>query len=229
MNIVSIRQPGYLPYVGFFKKIQSCNFFVYLDDVQYERSDWDNRNQIKTSDGSLFLTVPVYNKFGQKLNEVQIVSTQDWQKKHLEAIKNNYQKSPYFTTYWDDVSSIISKKWDKLIDLNLELIEYFKLKLNLRTKSIRSSELNISESGSEKLLKICQKLSATTYLSGELGKNYLNEKIFKENNINVIYEKFEHPIYRQRFNDFIPNMSILDLLFNEDEKSKNIIQNCRNY
>lgn len=228
MTMVSIRQPGYLPYVGFFKKIQSCDIFVYLDDVQYERGDWDNRNQIKTSDGSLFLTVPIHNKLGQKLKDAKIVSTHDWQKKHLEGIKNNYQRCDYFSTYWDDVSSIISNNWEKLIDLNLELIEYFNKKLDLQTKTVRSSSFDISNSGSEKLLKICQKLNASIYLSGELGKNYLDEDLFNQNNIDVIFEKFQHPVYTQRFDDFIPNMTILDLLFNEGENSKKIIQDSKN-
>ena len=229
MTIVCIRQPGYLPYIGFFKKIQSCDIFVYLDDVQYERSGWDNRNKIKTSDGSLFLTVPIFNKLNQTLNLVRIVNNENWQKKHLIAIENNYCKSSFFSSYWNDVSLIISKKHDKLIDLNLELIEYFKHQLDLDTKCVNSSSLNILEAGSEKLLKICQKLNAKEYLSGELGKNYLDEKIFIQNDINVIYEKFVHPIYSQRFDEFIPNMSILDLLFNEGEKSKKILENCKNY
>jgi len=228
-NIICIRQPGYLPYIGFFKKIQSSDVFVYLDDVQYERGDWDNRNKIKTSEGSLMLTVPVYNKFNEKLNEVKIVNTENWQKKHLVAIHNNYHKSSFFGSYWKDISQIFTKKYEKLIDLNVELIEYFKHQLGLDTECVNSSTLNISEKGSEKLLKICQKLDAKIYLSGELGKNYLNEYIFLKNNINIIYEKFEHPIYLQRYNNFIPNLSVIDILFNEGEKSKKILENCKNY
>ena len=87
MKSITIRQPGYLPYIGFFKKIQSSDEFVYLDDVQYERGDWDNRNRIRTRTGITWLTVPVYNKFQQNLNQVIITNKENWSKKHIKTIE----------------------------------------------------------------------------------------------------------------------------------------------
>ena len=228
MTIISIRQPGYFPYLGFFKKIQFCDIFVYLDDVQYERGDWDNRNKIKTSDGSMRLTVPVYNKSGQKLNEVQISYDTNWNIKHIKAIELNYQKTPYFSNYWDPIKKILEKKWSKLIDLNLALIEFINQELNITTKIIRSSNLKIDSVSSKRLVDICKKLDSTTYLSGEMGVDYLVEEIFQKENIKVIYEKFEHPTYSQIHGSFIPNLSIIDLLFNEGEKSKDILHRSKN-
>jgi len=228
MTIISIRQPGYLPYIGFFKKIQSCNVFVYLDDVQYERGDWDNRNKIKTSDGPIWLTVPVYNKSGQKLNEVQISYDTHWNIKHIKAIELNYQKTPYFSDYWDSLKNILEKKWSKLIELNLALIEYVNEKLEITTKTIRASDLKINSVGSQRLVDICKKLKGSTYLSGEMGKDYLDEKLFHKENIQVIYEKFQHPTYSQIHGTFMPNLSIIDLLFNEGEKSKDILLKSKN-
>lgn len=228
MTMISIRQPGYFPYIGFFKKIQSCNIFVYLDDVQYERGDWDNRNKIKTSNGSMWLTVPVYNKSGQKLNEVQISYDTNWNIKHIKAIELNYQKTLYFSNYWDSLKNILEKKWSKLIELNLALIEYVNQVLDINTQTIRSSDLKINSVGSQRLVDICKKLKGSTYLSGEMGKNYLDEKIFHKENIKVIYEKFQHPTYSQIHGSFIPNLSILDLLFNEGEKSKDILLKSKN-
>jgi len=228
MTIISIRQPGYFPYLGFFKKIQFCDIFVYLDDVQYERGDWDNRNKIKTSDGSMRLTVPVYNKSGQKLNEVQISYDTNWNIKHIKAIELNYQKTPYFSNYWDPIKKILEKKWSKLIDLNLALIEFINQELNITTKIIRSSNLKIDSVSSQRLVDICKKLDGTTYLSGEMGVDYLDEEIFQKENIKVIYEKFEHPTYSQIHGSFIPNLSIIDLLFNEGEKSKDILLRSKN-
>jgi hypothetical protein len=226
--MISIRQPGYFPYIGFFKKIQSCNIFVYLDDVQYERGDWDNRNKIKTSNGSMWLTVPVYNKSGQKLNEVQISYDTNWNIKHIKAIELNYQKTLYFSNYWDSLKNILEKKWSKLIELNLALIEYVNQALDINTQTIRSSDLKINSVGSQRLMDICKKLKGSTYLSGEMGKDYLDEKIFHKENIKVIYEKFQHPTYSQIHGSFIPNLSILDLLFNEGEKSKDILLKSKN-
>ena len=229
MTVISIRQPGYLPYVGFFKKIQSVDIFVFLDDVQYERGDWDNRNKIKTFNDTQWLTVPIYNKFGSMLNEVRIDNTHDWSKKHKSTIKINYQKSQYFEKYWNEIEKILDKKWEKLIDLNFALIDYCISELDIKTKTIKSSELKVEKSGSEKLLEICKRLNASTYLSGELGVNYLNEEIFNDAGIKVVFEKFYHPTYNQIHSKFVPNMSIIDLLFNEGKNAEKILEKSQNY
>ena len=228
MVLVCIRQPGYLPYTGFFKKIQSSDIFVLLDDVQFEKNDWDNRNKIRTSEGDMWLTVPVIHKFGEKLNEIKISKNQDWNKKHLKAIQINYQKASFFEKYWNEIKDIIDQDWEKLIDLNLALIQYFNSKLKITNKMIRSSDLKINDQGSEKLLKICKTLNADIYLSGELGKKYLNEDIFHDSGIKIMYEKFIHPEYSQVYKPFIPNLSVMDLLFNEGDNASEIIQKSQN-
>ncbi len=229
MTLISIRQPGYLPFLGFFKKIESSDVFVFLDDVQFEKNDWDNRNKIKTIDGSAWLTIPVFHKFGTKLNEIKIDNTQEWNKKHRKTIETNYQKSEYFSKYWEDIELILSKKWEKLIDLNFEFITYFMKKLEITTPTVKSSELKIEKIGSDRLLEICKKLNSDTYLSGELGINYLDEDIFSKNNVDIIYEKFIHPTYKQDHGEFLPNMSIIDILFNEGENAAKILKESKNY
>ncbi len=229
MTIISIRQPGYLAYSGFFKRIETSDVFVYLDDVLYERGQWDNRNYIKSSEGTVLLTVPAYNKFGQNFSEVKIVNSENWSKKHRTSIKLNYQKTPYFDKYWPHIEAILSEKWEKLIDLNIALIEFFNLELGYKTKTIKSSELELNSSGSEKLLEICQHLGAKTYLSGASGPNYLDEKIFGDTGINIIYENFISERYNQIHGEFIPNLAFIDLLFNEGENSKNILLKSKNY
>jgi hypothetical protein len=229
MNTISIRQPGYLPYLGFFKKIQSVDIFVFLDDVQYERGDWDNRNKIKTKDSSQWLTVPIQNKFGSLLNEVKIDYTHNWVKKHTSSIKINYEKSQYFEKYWYELENLLNKKYEKLIELNFALIDYFISELKIKTKIVKSSKLKNFKSGSEKLLDICTHLDTSTYVSGELGKNYLNEKIFSDVGIEVIFEKFSHPKYNQIQGQFISNLSIIDLLFNEGENAIQILEESQNF
>jgi len=229
MKILSIRQPGYLPFIGFFKKIQATNVFVFLDDVQYTRSDFDNRNKIRTQDDSMWLTIPIFNKTGQTLNEVKIDYSKKWVSKHKSSIEYNYEKAPYFEEYWKDIELIFDKSWEKLIELNMELINYFITKLEIKTKTVFSSELNINKTGSEKLLEICKDLQVDTYLSGEFGRNYLDTNLFEQENIKVIFEKFEHPTYDQTFDGFVKNMSIIDLLFNEGQNAKNILRNCKNF
>ena len=229
MTIICIRQPGYLPYIGFFKKIESSDIFVYLDDTKYVKNGWDNRNKIKTDTGSMWLTVPIIRKSKDNLEEVLIENSEEWKKKHLRSIQIYYNKTPYFEKYWDSIQKIFDKNWKKLIDLNLALIEYFNNELKIETKTMKSSEMKINSTGSKKLLEICQKLNADTYLSGLSGHDYLDEKIFLDQGIKVIYENFEHPIYNQLGPDFLPNMSIIDLLFNEGEKSVQILNNAKNF
>ncbi len=227
MVLIAIRQPGYFPYLGFFKKIQTSDVFVCFDDAQYAIRAWDNRNKIKQDQGTMWISVPVFEPFKKKLNEVKIANN-EWIPKHILAIKSNYQQAPYFNDYWNDIESILNNKWEKLIDLNLALIEYFIQVLDIKTKIVRSSELNVSGSSSIKLLNICKKLNADSYFSGIMGKEYLDEDLFKKAKINVIYENFVHPTYSQIQGEFIPNLAIMDILFNEGENSKTILKKSKN-
>ena len=226
---ICIRQPGYLPSLGFFKKIESVDLFVFLDDVDYSRGDWDNRNKIMTMEDWMWLTVPILNKSGKLLNQVEIDYSKDWIYKHESAIKHNYEDSPFFDSYWKGIKSIFDRKHKKLFELNMSFINYFISVLQISTKTIFSSDLRINSTGSKKLLDICKSLNADTYISGELGHDYLDVDIFKNENIDVVFEKFEYPQYSQKYPKFIPNMSIIDLLFNEGEKSIEILKNSNNY
>jgi hypothetical protein len=228
MKSTIIRQPGYLPYIGFFKKIQSCDIFVHYDDSQYSINGEDNRNKIRTKQKSIWLTVPVKKAYKKKINEIEISNNTNWAEKHKNLLKENYQKSPFFNDYWDSIDSILSKKWEKLIDLNLEFIEFFCSVLELKTEKVLSSKFNLNSTRSQKLLDICKNLNVTTYISGELGKKYLEEEIFSNAKIKILYEKFQHPIYNQFQGDFVKNMSIIDLVFNEGKNSKNILKESIN-
>lgn len=225
MNSVCIRQPGYLPNIGFFQKLMACDTFVYLDDTGYASEKWDNRNKIRSDTESMWLTVPILRKTKNNLNEIFIANNGSWKKKHLRSIKYHYSKASHFNTYWPKLENILNKKWEKLIELNLELINWIKLELNIETTTILSSDLEIQEIGNAKLVQICKKLNATTYISGRMGKNYLDESLFTNQDIKVIYENFPHPKYSQIHGGFYSNMSVIDLLFNEGEKSKEIIYN----
>ena len=224
MKIICIRQPGYLPNIGFFQKMEASDVFVYLDDTRYGSEKWDNRNKIRSDTGSMFLTVPIVKKTIKSLNQILISENEDWQKKHLGGIFLNYKKTPYFENYWPTLKQILEKKWNKLYELNLELINWIKNELKIETETILSSELKIDETSNLKLLKICEKLGATTYLSGKMGKDYLDEKEFQRKNIKIIYENYEHPKYKQIQEDFLPNMSVIDLLFNQGENAAKIIK-----
>ena len=130
MKIISIHQPTYLPWLGFFKKISSSDVFVFLDDVQYEKNGFQNRNKIRTDEGENWLTVPITGKFGTLLKDIQIDNSSNWSKKHSKSIVQNYTKAKYFHEYWNEFESIYERKFEFLIDLNVEIIKLIMKKLN---------------------------------------------------------------------------------------------------
>ena len=229
MTNVMIRQPGYMPNLGFFKKIQSCDIFVFLDDAQFAKDGFDNRNRIKSSDGVAWITVPLARPvFGKKMNEVLISYETDWQSIHCNQIYQNYKSAPFFFSYWPDIEKILTCKHKKLIDLNFHLIKYFNHTLGITTKTIKSSELVVTQTKTERLIEICSKLNATCYISGITGKDYLDEKLFLNSGIKLTYEHFIHPTYGQLHGNFIDNLSIIDLLMNEGPRSQKIINESTN-
>ncbi len=230
MTNLMIRQPGYMPNIGFFKKIQSSHTFVFYDDAQFVKDGFDNRNKIRTSEGYRWITVPVKRPvFSKKLNEIEISYDTNWRKQHCDLIFECYSKTKYFSSYWNSIKKILDKKYEKLINLNLDLIKFINSELKIPTQTILSSELNISETKTRKLVLICSKLNATCYISGINGREYLEEDLFKKSKIKLIYENFLHPEYNQFHGNFIENMSIIDLLFNMGEKSIRILENIKNF
>ena len=142
----------------------------------------------------MWLTVPILNKSGKLLNQVEIDYSKNWVSKHKSAIKFNYEHSPFFDTYWDTIKAILDDSNKKLIDLNMSLINYFISVLQIKTKIVFSSDLHIDSAGSKKLLDICKTLHADTYLSGEFGKNYLDMNIFENEKIQIIFDFLESSI-----------------------------------
>ena len=210
MTLVTIRQPGFMPYIGFFKKIQSSDIFVYLDDAQYAIRSWDNRNKIRSDVNSGWISVPVIHPFKKKLNEVEISYSKNWIKNHKNLIESNYKTSPYFKNYWPDIELILNKK------------------LDIDTPTVRSSELKIKTLETQRLFDISKKVNASIYRSGSFGKEYLDETIFEKGGISVIYENFQYPTYNQMEKKFLPNLSIIDLLFHEGENAIKILNDCVN-
>lgn len=226
-KIISMHQAQYLPWMGLFKKILESDVFVILDDVQYAKNGWYNRNKIRTSTGWMWLTLPIKSHLGDKYNQVKIDNMQNWRKKHSSAIQINYQKSKYFEKYWRQIQNIYEKNHEFMFDINLDFILFFLDILGINKKIIFSSELNIQKTGSDRILEICKSLQADIYLSGEMGKTYLKEDDFTKNQIEIIYQNFQHPTYGQTYDPFVPNLAFVDLLFNEGNNSLNIIQNAK--
>tara|TARA_B100000315_G_scaffold162007_1_gene150500 strand:+ start:860 stop:1543 length:684 start_codon:yes stop_codon:yes gene_type:complete len=223
--IVTIHQPNYFPYPGFFQKVLLSDIYVILDRAQFE-FDITNRNKIITPEGSWSrISVPI--KKGQKffdVRNVEINNDQPWAEKNWDLICKSYNDSPFFDLYKTTLNSIFKKKWNLIFDLNFYTLKKAFEWLDIKTEFILDSELDVTGRSSEHLLNICKKLGATKYLSGPSGKNYLNEKIFEQSKIKVEYQKYDPIIYPQKYaKSFIPNLSILDLLFNTGSDSKKLL------
>lgn len=223
--IISVHQPQYLPWLGYFDKIIKSDIFVFLDNVQYKKREFQNRNKIRAKNGWLWLTVAVITKghFYQKISEVEIDNTQHWQKEHWETIKMYYHSSKYFENYKDFFEKLYNQEWTKLTDLNVTIIKYLIECLEIKTPLLFESELEISGEATERIINICKKLNADTYLSGIGGKDYLDEELMRKEKIRLIYQDFKHPVYLQGYTGFEPYMSAIDLLFNCGPESRNIL------
>ena len=226
--IVSIHQPNYLPWLGYFDKIARSDVFVIFDDVQYPRGKkgfFGNRNQIKTNNGKMWLTVPVIGKSEFKnFNEIEI-NYDGWNEKHVQNIYNFYKKAPYFDKYFDSIKSILTKRYSNLSELSTELILYFIEVLEIDTKVMCSSEFQTEKTGGDKILYILEQLNATEYISGTGpgSLRYINEKDFYDRNIKLTWQEYKHPEYTQLYGEFISHLSVIDLLFISGDKSKKVM------
>jgi hypothetical protein len=223
---VTILQPSYIPWVGYFNQIVNSDYFIFYDDVQYDKNGWRNRNKIVLNKKLHWLTVPIIqnNKFGQLIKDAKIDYQKDWIKKHLENIKHAYKKAAYFEYLYPLLSHEISKKYDFLADLNINLVTNISHLLGIKTQFFRSSDFDIQGDRSTRLLGLCKKLKAGSYKSGISAKDYLDVDIFKKSNINVEWQNFIFCNYSQLTYDFIPYASIIDLVFNEGSNSINYIK-----
>ena len=225
---MGIHQPMYLPWLGLFDRIYRCDTFVLLDNVPYSKNYFLNRNKIKTQNGWTWLTVPVLatGKFGQLIKDVQIDNSVKWRDKHWKSIFFNYKKAPFFSKHAEFFEKVYGHEWTYLAELAEELLQFMSKSLRIKTPLVKASTLNVNGEKEKLLLNICKKLHADEYLSGPDGKNYLDPQVWRENNIKVFFHEYQHPEYPQLYGKFIPNMSIIDLLFNcGDESLKTLSKN----
>ncbi|HPN30386.1 MAG TPA: WbqC family protein [bacterium] len=217
MKTISIHQPAYLPWLGYFDKIIKSDIFVYLETVQFEKNSFTNRNKIKLSNGlAHWLTIPVLIKghTEKQILDLKINESENWRKKHTQTIEQNYKKAKFFEIYYFDIKNIIYEGTDNFSDFLFDMFIYFCNVLNINTEIIRSKNLNISSVKSELVLDICRYLNAEKYISGKLGKDYLDLDAFCKNNIEVEFQDYNHPVYNQINGGFISRLGIIDALFN---------------
>jgi hypothetical protein len=216
MKKVAVIQSNYIPWKGYFDIIHDVDLFVFYDDVQYTKNDWRNRNKLKTAHGISWMTIPVGKRIDRLINEVEICDNA-WQKKHWNIIKNSYSRTPYFKLYQEFFEFVfLESEWEKLSTLNHYLIEKIsKDYLDIQAEFRDSQKYNAQGEKLERLVDLLIKVGATTYISGPSARRYIDENIFKDAEIELIYKDYSgYPEYTQLFPPFEHAVSILDLLFN---------------
>jgi hypothetical protein len=221
--IVSINQPAYLAWPGYFERIARSDMHIILDHVQFEKNSFTNRNKIRTREGWTWLTVPLKTKgrfHDLAINSVETDDLQPWGRKHWNALCTNYAKAPYFAEHRAFFEGVYARPWPRLNDLLRETTSYLLQALGVGTKMVTSTELSVGGVKSELVLNLCRAVGAATYLSGPLGRGYLDEAAFAEAGIAVKYHDYEPPTYTQAFPGFEAGISTVDLLFNQGPASR---------
>jgi len=224
--ILSVNQPYFAPFPGFFYKACLCDVFVILDDVQFPRgTTWISRNRFKNHQGALWITVPVWKKgLGlQKITEVRICHEGRWAKKHLESLKTAYKNAPYLPEHMKFLEEMFSEKRENLLDLNMALIHYLMGALAIKTKLVLLSDLNILSTGNRRLVDLCAKLGASRFLAQTPAKKFLEEDSFQDAGIGITYVTPPIPVYPQLWGEFIGNLSTFDLVLNCGPKARDIL------
>lgn len=224
--IAAIHQLHYLPWLRYFDKLARCDVFICLDNIQFNKGGWQNRNKIKTQKGPLLLTVPVHAKYRQNLNEITINNEQSWEKKHRQALLTHYAKAPFFKNYFPFFEEVYEKKWTYLNELNFTMLAFFLKKLGIKTKILKGSDMPVEGEATERLVNLCKAAGADTYLCGDhAAKVYLDETVFDQAGIKITLQDWTCPVYEQRYNEigFVPDLSIVDMLFNHGENSSAIL------
>jgi hypothetical protein len=213
--IVAIHQPQYMAWGGYFHKMDAADTFVFLDTVQYKKNEFQNRNLIKGPRGPQWLTVPVLYRFGQVIRDVGINNTVPWARKHLAAIVSYYGRTPHFDRYIGEFERLYAGSYTGISQLSIETARMIARLIGIQTVLTVASDLpGVDDQRDRRLAEIVKLVGGDTYLSGAGGRGYVNEDIFKEEGVRVVFQEFCAPVYPQNFGEFAFNLSTIDLIFN---------------
>ena len=215
---VVILQPSYIPWRGYFDQIHRADLFIFYDDVQYDKHGWRNRNQIKTSQGKQWLTIPVHSKGvtkGIPINQIKIDWSKPWATNHLKSLKFAYAKAPHFRSYLPWLESVYARRDEFLADFTIDTTIELARKLGIiHTQFMRSSELdNINGQRTDRLVNLLARIGATHYISGPSARDYIEKHKFDAAGITLEYLEYNYPEYPQLHPPYDPFVTILDLMF----------------
>jgi hypothetical protein len=215
--LVSIHQPHFLPWLGYFNKVMYSDVFVSLHNVQFRKNYFQNRTLIRDSIGKpLWLTLPVSATLSTRIDEVPIVDPR-WRERIVKTIEQSYRKAPYFASEWPRILAAIKESTDLLEDVNARLFEVLLGALGSTVSYKAAREFDVhAEEPNRRLLELCQAVAGTTYIAGKGGRNYLDVGLFESSGIRVVWQEYDPAtvVYPQGGGEFVPGLSIIDCLFN---------------
>lgn len=227
-KIISIHQPNYIPWLGYFYKIYQSDIFVFLDDAQYSNKGMHNYHYIKTPQGLFRLKFPVNQKFGDMIFDVTSKDTIGWKEKHIKTIENNYRKARFFEEVIQDYSYLLNKNYTNIAVMNASIIKFITKKLGIKTKFVFSSDIKINSIRQEKILDLCNYFDVDVYYSGTGAKAYQDERDFSKRNIELKYSVYRPFEYTQFFGDFQSNVTIIDYLMHYGYDWDRVLSNQHN-
>jgi len=213
-KIVTMHQPNYLPWIGSFSKIAQANCFIISDG--YQCADITRRSKIRTNTGSGYLTIPLGKKFYQsRICDILLPNERTWQDFYWKQIYQNYARAPYFKDIAYFFKTLYKYDFKFLWQINIEIILFLLNCFDIEVEIVKMTDLNLNPElhGTELILAELKIVGDHKYLSGPSGIKYLEQEKIQHNNYNLKFFKFEHPVYKQRYPAFEPNMSAIDLLF----------------
>ena len=233
--IVAAHQPHYLPWLGYLDKLAKADVFVVMDDLQYESQNYQNRQRLRLPTGPAWLTVPLeHGAQTDRICDKRIDNTgsdkQHWQRRHWLTIENNYSRTRYFARYAEELREVYTRTWDRLLDLDLKLLSLARTWLAIETPVVLASSLGLAGHKTERLVDMCTKLGARSYLSGRGGsQSYLDVAQLDRAGVGVSWQCFVHPVYPQRYSErgFDAHLGFLDLMFNCGPRSLDALDGAR--
>jgi hypothetical protein len=210
--ILAAHQPQFLPWLGYFDKMARADAFVLLDDVQFKKNEWQNRNKIWSREGGHWLTVPVVHGHLDEIRAVKLDNTSAWRKKHAATLQQTYSRAKHFKEGWELWRPMYETRAETLLEMNLYSIERVREALAIKTPMPLSSTLGVEGKATERLVNLCRKLGADTYLAGAGGHDYMDLPLFEAAGVKVIFQDYKHPVYEQFGGPFVSHLAAIDLL-----------------
>jgi hypothetical protein len=226
---VAIHQPQYLPWLGYFDKLDSADVFIFLDTVQFKKHEWQNRNRIRTKDGWQWLTVPIIDRFPERIDLVEINGRTHWQRKHCQALRLHYGGAPFWNPIGPELLALLERPWTRLSELNVAVTDLLCRHLGIQTRCLLASSLQAGEDPTERLIDLCRAVGGTAYLAGQTGPSYMDVGRFFQAGIDIHVQAYQHPQYPQRYMPFVSHLAVVDMIFHCGPESLGILRSGRRW